>query len=386
MNQDYRTKGRTYSFKNLLHGYSRVNPLFGVDYRLYLQLFYKNSSRTISAAVPVKQSTYARQPFLEVEFEEDVTSAETTEIGERSSMNLDMESGDVSDRLNVRVNFIVPLSGRYKTLLRFVHNFEDACLKNRENVSLVIMLYSTEEEEENTSEETTAHIQKLKTKYPDYELRVISRDGPFSRGAALQHGSSLFAGNDLLFFVDVDIYFHQKALRRIRLSAVAGRSVYFPIVFRQYDPRLVREKGENSRTSSADFDSQSGYWQHFGFGIVALINSDFRRSGGFNLNIKGWGKEDVELYDKFISCNMSIFRSVDTGLVHIFHSIVCDPNLDPAQHKMCTGSKAMSYASADELTNYVFQTSEIFNRNEPSEKAIPGSSAFRDSSYLKKAT
>jgi hypothetical protein len=61
--------------------------------------------------------------------------------------------------------------------------------------------------------------------------------------------------------------------------------------------------------------------------MVACYNSDLRLAGGFDTSIVGWGKEDTDLYNKFVHSNLTIFRAADPGLVHIFHDIVCDPGL-----------------------------------------------------------
>ena len=36
----------------------------------------------------------------------------------------------------------------------------------------------------------------------------------------------------------------------------------------------------------------------FGYGMASMYNSDLRSLGGFDKSIKGWGKEDVDLFDK----------------------------------------------------------------------------------------
>lgn len=391
INRNSRQRGRAIDFKEILYGYNRVNPLHGADYILDLLLVYKKFKGKRRMTVPVRRHAYLQQAFLEVEFKEDLTNVplpEASKSSHKSSPAVTVAKRatdskpvrEFSELPDVRVNFILPLSGRYKTFLQFIHNFEDVCLKNRENVSLVIMLYPSEQDDR--SEETNSYIRNLQEKYPEYKLRVVPGQGAFARGVALQHGSSLYADRDLLFFIDVDMYVHRDTLQRIRLNTIEGRSVYYPVVFSQYDPQLVCEKDNSSvcspKMSPFVFDKQGGYWRNFGYGIVSLLNSDLRRAGGFDLNIKGWGKEDVALVDKFIFYNVSVFRSVDIGLVHIFHSIVCDPNLDPAQYQMCLGSKAASYASTEKLANFVFQTPEIFRRNELPSKAIPEVNAFQD--------
>lgn len=83
--------------------------------------------------------------------------------------------------------------------------------------------------------------------------------------------------------------------------------------------------------------------------------------GGFDTTIKGWGKEDVDLFEKFIgaSKNISIFRSVDPDLVHVFHVVDCDPKLDELQMRMCYATRADTYGSVGQLTEY-FNTNKKF--------------------------
>ena len=109
------------------------------------------------------------------------------------------------------------------------------------------------------------------------------------------------------------------------------------------------------RESHFAFDADSGYWRQFGFGIVCVYNSDLRRVGGFDTSIIGWGKEDVDLYEKFIKSNITIFRTVDPGLVHVFHRIECDSSLSDEQMIMCMGSKATSISSQRVLANLIFE-------------------------------
>lgn len=156
--------------------------------------------------------------------------------------------------------------------------------------------------------------------------------------------------------------------------------VYYPIVYSEYDPSNVKEairilgRNESMSSSSArnvaadlseqlnsshfEFSFDKGYWRQFGFGIVVVYNSDLRRVGGFDVSIVGWGKEDVDLYEKFIASNLTVFRSVDVGLTHVFHKIECDPKLPDEQMVMCLGSKGTSIASQRVLANLVYENRE----------------------------
>ena len=398
INHNTRQKGRTIDFKEILYGYRRTNPLHGADYILDMLLVYRKFKGKRKMTVPVRRHAYLQQIFLELEFIEDyrlelskpksffattpyigILDAIQHKFGLYSEKLADEEP--VIDVKNVRVNFILPLCGRYKTFLQFIHNFEDACLKKNENVSLLVMLFHSEEDDR--TEDTITNVRALQDKYPQQELKVFPIQGTFSRGIALQKGSSMLAANQLLFFIDVDMYIQSDSLWRIRLNTIQDKQVYYPVVFSQYDPQLICEKETESdscppRTTPFSFDSNNGYWRLFGYGIAAMYNSDFQNIGGFDQDIKGWGKEDVNLMEKYILSNFTVFRSVDVGLVHIFHSILCDPSLDPAQYQMCLGSKAASYASTEKLASIVYKTSEIFNRNEMSKSAHQESVNFQE--------
>lgn len=162
--------------------------------------------------------------------------------------------------------------------------------------------------------------------------------------------------------MDVDIEFNHEFLLRARLNTIQSKQVYYPIVFSEYDPSYLEtnEQVDASKRSHFTFNADSGYWRQFGFGIVSIYNSDLRRVGGFDMSIVGWGKEDVDLYEKMIRSNLTVWRSVDPGLVHVFHPIVCDPSLPDEQMIMCIGSKATSIASQRRLASLIYSRKRAF--------------------------
>jgi chondroitin sulfate synthase len=335
INRNARQRGRVIDYKDLLYGYRRFNPVYGPDYMLDLLLVYRKFKGKRKMTVPVRRHAYLQQPFLEPEFRR-------SDVIARQSLE--------------RVHFILPLAGRYKTFLRFMDNFEESCL-SRENdtIALAVVLF----DEAGEANEIMARIAVTRSRYPHADIRLEHVPGAFSRGIGLQRGAELFSRDALLVFMDVDMYINYDVIRRIRMNTVRGRRVYYPIVFSQYDPQMTGISG-----SLNSFDNDVGYWRHSGFGIIAVYGSDFFNTGGFDLEIRGWGREDVELFERFIARNMSVFRAVDIGLVHIFHSIACDPLLEAAQYQMCLGSKSHSYGSVKRLAAYVRSTPEIYRRKE----------------------
>ena len=259
-----------------------------------------------------------------------------------------------------RINFIVPLYGKNDTFIRFMNNFEETILKHNENVSLLVAFFKDGRNEVHYKE-IDQFIHNLKSKYPNHELHLLELIGEFQRAIALQKASSEFPDNSLLFFVDVDCVIEQSLLYRIRQNTYQGKQVYFPITFSQYIPEMVKTLQNVSSDVNVTemFSNNKGYWRIWGYGLLALYKSDLDKVGGFNTNIKGWGKEDTDLATNIINKKLNIFRSTDNGLIHIYHKINCDPKLSHRQFVMCTGTKRATYGSAQALSEILYNNPDI---------------------------
>ncbi|KAK7116387.1 hypothetical protein V1264_002076 [Littorina saxatilis] len=378
VNRNARQRGRTIDFKEILYGYRRVNPLVGTDFILDLLLIYrKHKGRKMT--VQVRRHAYLQQGFQEIEMqEENPVFLPQASVGDHV-LNLFQKvagrqgwTGLEQDKRRETIHFIMPLSGRFKIFTRFMQNFEDVCLRRREAVHLVVVLYHSLGEDSDYQRSVDL-LQRYQRRYGTDRIEILHAQGAFVRGRGLELGAQRCRSDALLFFVDVDIMWTSDALVRIRLNTKLGQQVYFPIVFSQYDPEPVcQEQPQHCECSQSqgcvidpkDFHPSAGYWRQFGFGIACMYRADMLSVGGFDLSIEGWGKEDVDLYTKFIESNMTLFRAVDPGMNHIFHAIVCDPNLEPAQHVMCVNSKAQSYGDDALLANDVYALQSIMKRHE----------------------
>lgn len=78
-------------------------------------------------------------------------------------------------------------------------------------------------------------------------------------------------------------------------------------------------------------------------------------SGGFDLEVKGWGVEDVHLYKKYLRSDMIVIRAPVSSLFHMWHEKQCADELTPEQYRMCIQSKAMNEASHSHLGMLVFR-------------------------------
>lgn len=77
--------------------------------------------------------------------------------------------------------------------------------------------------------------------------------------------------------------------------------------------------------------------------------------GGFDIDIKGWGGEDVHLYRKYLHSNLLVVRAPSRGLFHLWHEKHCADELPPDQYRMCMQSKAMNEASHGQLGMLFFR-------------------------------
>ncbi|XP_061655519.1 chondroitin sulfate synthase 3 isoform X1 [Phyllopteryx taeniolatus] len=362
INENSKSRGRVIDFKEIQYGYYRVDPMHGAEYILDLLLLYKkHKGRKIT--VPVRRHAYLQQSFSRPFFREseelnvaDLVTAINSESQSLSFLPNSLKflspfqfyesTREIWEQSQRKVNVLVPLSGRYDTFVRFMENFEKVCLIPKQNVKLSVILVDNERYENKGK-----HIQLIKEynrKYPKADLSVIPMTGNFSRGFALELGSSLSDNGTLLFFCDVDLIFNADALQRCRDNTVQGRQIYFPIIFSQYNPKIVYAE-KAPRENNFVLTKKGGFWRTYGFGIACVVKSDLLKAGGFDTSILGWGLEDVDLFTKVIHSGLKVLRSQEPGIIHIYHPVRCNLSLDPKQLKMCLGSKASTHASTMQL-------------------------------------
>ncbi|XP_028829117.1 chondroitin sulfate synthase 3 [Denticeps clupeoides] len=363
INENSKSRGRVIDFKEIQYGYRRVDPLHGAEYILDLLLLYKkHKGRKVT--VPVRRHVYLQQSFSRPFFSEDeqLDVAELVEAINTESQSFSFLSNSLKifspfqlsestkgmrEHHQRKVHILVPLTGRYDIFIRFMENFEKTCLVTSQNVKLTIVLVDS-----NSNQDHEKHLDLIKdyhNKYPKADVSVIPMTGDFSRGLALEMGSALLSNNSLLFFCDVDLVFNADALQRCRDNTIQGKQVYFPVIFSQYDPKIVYGGNAPPEDSNFVFSKKSGFWRDYGYGIACIFKSDLQRAGGFDTSIQGWGMEDVDLFTKVIGSGLRVFRSHEPGIVHVYHPVHCDTSLEPKQYKMCLGSKASSYASTMQL-------------------------------------
>ncbi|XP_023678990.1 chondroitin sulfate N-acetylgalactosaminyltransferase 1 [Paramormyrops kingsleyae] len=251
------------------------------------------------------------------------------------------------------INIIVPLAKRADKFRQFMHNFREVCIRRDGRVHLTVVYFGKDQVSEvkgileNTSKEINFR-----------NFTLIQLNEEFSRGRGLDVGARAWKGNNiLLFFCDVDIYFTSDFLNSCRLNAQPGKKVFYPILFSQYNPGLIYGHHDNVPPIEQQLviKKDTGFWRDFGFGMTCQYRSDFINIGGFDVDIKGWGGEDVHLYRKYLHSNLLVVRAPSRSLFHLWHEKRCEDELPPEQYKMCMQSKAMNEASHSQLGMLFFR-------------------------------
>uniref|UniRef100_G3PV53 Hexosyltransferase n=1 Tax=Gasterosteus aculeatus TaxID=69293 RepID=G3PV53_GASAC len=254
---------------------------------------------------------------------------------------------------NVPINIIVPLSRRTDKFKHFMHNFRKSVCARTGRVHLTVVYFGKEQMSEvrSTLENTSWEVH-----FKNFTL--LQLDEEFSRGRGLDVGARAWkGGNVLLFFCDVDIYFTADFLNTCRLNTQPGKKVFYPVLFSQYNPTLIYGSQEHVPPVEQQLviKKDTGFWRDFGFGMTCQYRSDFINIGGFDIDIKGWGGEDVHLYRKYLHSNLLVVRAPSRGLFHLWHEKHCADELPPDQYRMCMQSKAMNEASHGQLGMLLFR-------------------------------
>ena len=312
------------SIKSINYGYRRFHPTYGVQHIMQVTVKTEKKSRDEKREKTKKITTFhnrlvhTQQPFG----------------------NLLYSAEPLNDMLPY-VHFIVPLEGRLETFRRFMKNFEEVCLKPSLRVKIVVAYSSSV----SSPHEHKAIMNEYQVKYPLAGLIWRDVAGNFSRGIALSLAADEFDQAALLFLCDVDLIFSKEFVDRCRMNTDLGKLVYFPIMFSQFDPELSHTNN-NKPGSYYTINKDAGIWRTYSYGPACMYHHDLHAVGGFDTSIKGWGWEDVDLYEKFVNhTEIEVFRATDPGLIHVYHPVKCDPNLPTQQMTQCQGSKASGLAN-----------------------------------------
>ena len=258
-----------------------------------------------------------------------------------------------NNQSNVRVNFAVPLSGRTEVFYKFMERWKNDFLKTNENVSLTLVVMEGRSHR-GQHKLISAFANDLRLRYPQCLISVFKKRGSFQRAIALQSAVSKFSVNSLLFFVDIDMNISRHVLHDIRANTIQQKQVYFPIVFSKYDPKYERLNNSMLKDSENEFSCLKGTWCSAGYGMIGVFKSDFIYVDGFDTKIKSWGKEDVNFVERVLKKKMTVLRTPNLGLAHIFHSKNCSSKLSKSRYRVCMTVKWATEGSEQALSQVAY--------------------------------
>lgn len=318
-------QSQRYVFDKLENGYHRVDPMRGSEFILDF-VFRRNADKNVK----LKKRLSILRPFHETIVPVDSVEQLPT------------------------VNFVVVLSGLSHRLEHFLLQYEHSVLQLGEDATLTIVLFNCPD-----AAKVRLMVHECASRYDGARMSVVDAPGKFARGVGLHRGAEQFQDDQLLFFVDVDFDISSDFLQRCRLNTLPGRRVYFPVFFKLYNPGFVQNYALTN--TSMLISRQNGHWAHYSYGMVCLYAADYRKTGGFDLHMQGWGEEDVDFLNKVLQAGFEVFRAPDPGLIHNWHRKVCDNSTvsNVLAYEHCLQSRGENLADRIELAQYVFHHEEL---------------------------
>jgi len=250
--------------------------------------------------------------------------------------------------LYATINFIVPLFHVNDRLGEFLVQYERTVLQRKENAQLLMVVYGNKD-----VENVRAEVKKYLDKWPTGHMHVLEGEGNFTRARAIHRGMEYLKDSDLVFICDVDLTIRSDFFTRCRKNAVKGSRVYYPEFFKLYNLDYVyrySKKPDYIRVAR-----ENGHWATYSFGMLCLYKSDYLASGGFDLDIEGWGGEDVDLFLKVLKSGREVMRVPDAALTHRWHPKICSKQLPKEQMEQCLSSQAENLADRVELARYLLE-------------------------------
>ncbi|XP_076859646.1 chondroitin sulfate N-acetylgalactosaminyltransferase 1 [Brachyhypopomus gauderio] len=258
---------------------------------------------------------------------------------------------EVIDTSKILINIIVPLAKEVDIFRQFMHNFREIYSEQNESLRVTVVCFGTEKlDEVRGIIDSTASTMRPET------FTLISVSERFSRGRGLNVAAQACKNTTvLLFFCDVHVHFTAEFLYSCRMNAKPGKRVFYPIPFSQYNPDVIySEHTKPPIEKQLVINKNTGFWQDSGFGLTCQYRSDFINIGGFGLNIKSRGREDLHLYRKYLHSNLMVVRAPSRGLLYKWHKKLCTGDSSTESFNMCMQSKVINEASHSQMGELFF--------------------------------
>ena len=251
----------------------------------------------------------------------------------------------VADYKSTKVNFVIATPSVSRGFQRFIMSFENSFLarKPMELVGMLVIMYvdGLFKKYDKDIFAVSNLVTLYRNKYPEADLRLISTREKYSRKEMLKMASKEYPSYELLFLADIHIDFSTQFLERCRMNTFESKQVYFPAVFNPYNPsEFYKDKILYPYATKLHITERRGSWMQDSFHLACIYNYDLMKvldGGGIEMED---GEDDGEwsLVDHFVQLQqkqLTIFRSIDPGLVNLWQDGCNEVESGSEEQKLC---------------------------------------------------
>ncbi|KAK3738436.1 hypothetical protein QZH41_017073, partial [Actinostola sp. cb2023] len=207
---------------------------------------------------------------------------------------------DIQWKRKANIAIVLSVRNQGQWMSHFLDNLQDIYVSNGEaNISLIVFDFE--------SKDIDMEAQLKARQIPPYTL--IKKSGIFSRSMSMNAAiRTIEDPHTIVFALDLHLEIPNTIFDDVRKHCFEGKSVYTPIIARLgcgSSPVNLR-----------------GYWEHQGFGIIAIYKSDWDRIGGLDEETykNKWGGEDWDLMEKVVGGGLEYERLKHFNMFHFKHS------------------------------------------------------------------
>lgn len=237
-------------------------------------------------------------------FRQDILLGEDSQFGERiievPLFDVGVPHGCLPDRL---LSFAQRLAGYFRPSWRLITTFSSCVGSEREELS------------------SAEHLADWIAKGSGLNRSQVLVIGipSFSRSLARNAIHRAARRDAILCVLDVDMVVQPAFLDRAAMFVHQNRTVYFPVVFSEFDPEMVRKATESFNKRPA-LDHQ-GKWRPYCHGNYA-IHGDDAQQFWFDDSLREWGGEN-DAFFRQVRETRNIVRLQDDAIRHTWHPKNC---------------------------------------------------------------
>ena len=329
LNKEIRNKTRKFLLSDFVEGYRFCDKSRGVFYDLYF--------RSVDQA---KRLRYLRLSRL------------------FAPLQRILKDARLVDHSKTTINVILPLQEKLQAFKQFLQMFHLFSLNQEVSLFLTVVYFG-----ENGLKDAKKVLTFMASsvKYQQFQFLSLKSE-TFSRKRAMQHAVEKWdGGNAIMLFADLEVVFDISFIHRCQMNTIAGKRVYFPIVFGLYNPNVVYvDKMIPGKYRQLVHTVQTGSWRIDSYRIVCQYRDDFIKVN--QAFTSEWGQEGVGLFWRYRCSGFQVMRVCDRALFYWFQEHVCDVGQSVDEYRDCIEKKALVEVSHRQIGLLAFQSNGTIRR------------------------